>query len=205
MGPYKYTFRRKFKTYLKFVNRTIPSPKLVLDAACSYGKFIHLFENDYYMGIDINENAIIHLRENYPSRHKFFKINLISDVYPKNFKFLEENSQTDGEFDLVISTHTLSHIHKKKQFHVIDKLLDSTKINGFIILHINSVNDESIRYLKEKVVVVNESKYRGAISDYMENHFSDTFHMSRIGKLINRMLSFFDLGSRDTILLCKRA
>ena len=210
MGPDKYKFRRSFKNYLKIVSSEIPSPKAVLDAACAYGKFIDLFKNDNYMGIDINADAILFLKDRYPGRHKFFVVDMVNEIYPKNFDYsdvtpTERNGIGNGTggFDLVISTHTLSHIAPEKHYIVLDKLIGSTKINGFMILHVNSKNIRTIAYLKEKMIILRESSYRGYVSDVMENNFSVAFHKSRIGGYINNILSFFDPGGRDSVFLCR--
>lgn len=208
MGPYKSKFRRIFKQYLKLVNAEIASPMMVLDAACAKGKFVHLFDNDFYMGVDIDFESIRYLRARYPHRHKFFVIDLIEDSYPKNFDYSGRDvkvESSEGRFDLVITTHTLSHIPLENHVNVISKLIDSMKINGYLILHTNSKNIETISFLKERLMILQEKSYRGRISHFMEKNFTDNFHMSLLGRVLNKTLSFVDMGSSDIIFLCKRS
>lgn len=207
MSPYKYKFRRVFYSYLKSVNTKIKSPKTVLDAACARGKFINRFNNDYYMGVDLDVNRISFLKDRYRDRHKFFVMDLVNDCLPCDFSYqgdCGEAEQVAGGFDLVISTHTFSHIAPENHFGVIDNLLNSLSKEGFIILQINSRNIETITYLKKKVYIERESCYRGEVSRFVESHFSKAFRKTRAGRYLNQILSFVDLGRQEIVILCTK-
>jgi len=202
MGPYKYRFRREFKRYLKFVDSVIQHPKTVLDAASAYGKFIPLFKDDYYVGIDCNADAIDYLRRVHEKNNcDFYLVDLVADQIP-NCANSNSHEEMNG-YDLVITTHTLSQIDPRDHIRVIDKLIGATKNEGFIILHINTEYSKTIEHIEKTTIVLKRVKYRGLVSNIMEKHLPVHFHKSAIGVFVNGLLSFFDFGSTDCILLCR--
>ena len=202
MGPYKHKFLREFNKYLNFINSKYSLPfsqrKTVLDAACAYSKFTHLFEDDFFVGIDFNRDAIEFSRKKYPDQNFLF-LDLTKDKIPRPVDL----GRHELGYDIVITTHTLSHIDSKFHNQVINKLVDVTNEDGFMIFHINTIYSKTINHIDSKALILKKVYYRGWISDVMEKNFTNSFHGSLFGVLLNNLLSYIDFGDRDCVMLCK--
>lgn len=199
MGPYKYRFRREYKSMLNIIKPFLPRKRFILDAAVSYGKFISLFGDDFYVGVDYDSEKIEFMRSRERPNQKFYALDLTKGDIP----LLENQEGFKFGYNLVVTTHTLSHIDATHHNKVIDKLIAATDKDGFMIFHLNTKYVETLRHIKSNSDVIKEVKYRGALSHVMEKKFSREFHKSLIGQIVNNMLSYVDFGSADCILLCK--
>ena len=174
----------------------MPPPRAlsVLDAACANAKFAYLFHDDYYTGVDIDDKAIVILNSNKNEMQRFFVVDLVADEIP--------NCQSLGGYDVVLSTHTLSHIPVDYKQMVMQKLFNSMAIHGWMILQVNSTSFID-SYLDDRALIVKRLYYKGIVSRVMERFFSERFHKSFVGSAFNHVLSFVDFGKDECIMLIK--
>jgi 2-polyprenyl-3-methyl-5-hydroxy-6-metoxy-1,4-benzoquinol methylase len=191
MGPYKYKFLRIFKNYIKNCNLDKDKPALILDVGCANGKFMRLFHNHRYNGVDKNANYINELKNKY--KNYLYNFHLID--------FTKNKLPTNVKFDLVITTHTLAHVSTNEQINLIKKMIFSTKKNKFLIIQINKNYVKTINYIKKNTNIINKIQYGGMLSEIMEP-LPNSFHSSLLGNFLNYILSYIDFcGSKNHIMI----
>lgn len=182
MGPYKYRFRRELTLALKKVD----SPSRVLDLASANAKFKHMLPADvFYLGADISKEAFVGLKADEKTRFR------VGDITSSPFFLADEKP-----FDLVISTHTFSHIAQGLKPVALKNLISVTEGGGYLILQLTKVDEEGLSaVLSELGDVLDLEKrvrYRGVLSNLVENLFPVGFHFWSVGRMINVVLSFID-------------
>lgn len=104
------------------------NPETVLDAGSSHFKYRFLFPNSKYVGLDIDPKAIHRgemMMKGMPKRWK--STGVVGDI-----------SKLDdglGEFDLVVSLHTLDHLTEAEKANALHGLFKHSRPGGSLIVH----------------------------------------------------------------------
>ena len=193
MGPYKFKFRKIFRNMIK----SSQPYSNVLDIACADAKFREYFGNTNYTGVDIS-NEILTSNKAITAKKDFLNTKLIlGDLASPDWVLMNQ------KFDLVVSTHTLGHIKDpEKKKIAIDNLIASVADDKYLIIQLNDKDIEILKpILDTNLFLLKHRRYRGVISDILENKFSENFHKSLIGNMINLILSYLDLWKNSDNLL----
>jgi len=197
MGPYKHKFRRVFR---RMIYSTQPY-KSVLDVACDDAKFRKYFSTANYTGIDSSSKSISSDRA-ISTMKKFQNTKLLlGDLTDPNF------TEINGKYDLVVCTHTMAHIKNSANKKIAARnLINSINNNGSLIVQLTNNCLKIIKpILDNELILKKHARYRGLLSNYLENNCSNKFHSSNIGRKINLLISFIDFGKyTDNLLLYKK-
>jgi len=197
MGPYKFKFRKIFRN---MINSSYPYNN-VLDVACADAKFRKYFGNTNYTGVDIS-NEILNSSKAINTKNDFDNTKLlVGDLASSNWLLRGQ------KFDLVVSTHTFGHIKDTVNKKIaIKNLIDSIQNNKYFIIQLNDNDSEVLKPILDKnLFLLKHERYRGVISDILENYFSEKFHQSFIGTITNYMLSILDVWkTSDNLLYYKK-
>ncbi len=197
MGPYKYKFGRVFRS---MISASKPFAN-VLDIACADAKFRSYFGTTSYTGVDISKEKLISLKALTNSKSFESTKLLEGDLANPNGLIV------DHKFDLVVSTHTMKHIDGISDKQVASRnLINSINDNGYLIIQLTNSCLKIVKpILDNSLKLEKHVSYKGAISDILEKNFSGNFHMSFMGRLINLIFSYIDLGkTSDNLLLYKK-
>lgn len=104
----------------------------ILELGCSEGIGISILKPEYYLGIDIDEDAISVARNNYPN-HNFFIDNFLNKQY--------------GYFDLILSLDVIEHIPPDLEADFFNTCKNNLSENGIVI--IGTPNKSAEQYASE--------------------------------------------------------
>jgi len=184
MLPYKFKFRRILAKYISKVGQY----ESVIDIACADGKLRPFFEGKSYVGIDMSSEAIMEAKKKYPLDS--FHLLRLPNSKIKNL----------GKFDLVVSTHTFAHFKEEEKEVSFRQFLSCSKRSSHIILQLSSSDWTKMRdTVLATCNVLACKKYRGLFSTILI--IRERFHTTKIGFYLSNILSFFDWGNREVMLL----
>lgn len=130
MGPYKFRFRREFALALEEIG---PFSR-VLDIASANAKFKNMLPADvFYLGADISEKAFFGLKADDKTRFR------VGDLTSLPFFLADEKP-----FDLVISTHTFSHLAQGLKPVALKNLISVTEGGGHLILQLTKSDEKDL-------------------------------------------------------------
>lgn len=192
MGPYKVKFRSLVRAIIKKYELDKKSTK-VLDIACADGKHISLFSGMEYTGADKEPDLISECRIKHPNSTFF-----VADLE-------EEKKLTNEKFDFVVCTHTFAHISDQKKYTALIHLANCAKKDGLVLLQVTRKDLPKVEgNIPASLIEMERRFYKGFISSVAENLFSDSWHLSRPGALINYLLQFIDFGKENCIIVFKK-
>lgn len=166
--------------------------KIGIDIACGDGKNNKYFKTKKYIGIDKDQKLI------HSCKKKFKKKNLIfiKDNIYKLYK-IKKNAA-----DLVVSTHTLSHI-KKNRISAIKNIISLIKPNGFFFCNMDIRNnfDSEKNLITKNFKVIKIIYYKNYLNYFMEDYLSNKpfIYIYKLLFLlrIERILKFTDHLTRN--------
>jgi SAM-dependent methyltransferase len=204
--PSKIRFYCLFKRMIKKAEPFIS----ILDFASAGAKNISFFRGKLYHGADINAQLQKQAREKYKNDRKarLFTASLLKPGLT-------------GRYDLVVSTHTLAHVHQKKR--AVINLYRLVKWNGNLILQLEKrfLTKGILDILDQAFICIKVFDYRGMISVMYENFLMRLLKTDNLGgikttglfsKLLNYLFltlsfafSFLDfIGKKHcSLILCK--
>lgn len=195
MGPYKYRFRREFAVALEEVG---PFSR-VLDLASANAKFRNMLPaNIFYLGADISEKAFFGLKADDSTRFR------VGDVTSLPFFLADEEP-----FDLVVSTHTFSHLAPSLKSVALRNLISLTEVGGHLILELTKSDQKDLSAdlssLGEDLELQKRVNYRGVFSNVIESLFPASFNSSSFGRKMDVLLSYCDPPPfRDALLVYRK-
>jgi ubiquinone/menaquinone biosynthesis C-methylase UbiE len=140
------------------------SSKIGIDIACGDGKNNKYFKTKKYIGIDKDQKLIETCKKKLKKKNIIF---IKDDIY-KLYK-IKKNAA-----DLVVSTHTLSHI-KKNRIKAIKNIISLVKSNGYFFCNMDIRNNFN---LEKKLITKSFRKvkiiyYKNYLNYFIENYLSN--------------------------------
>jgi len=134
----------------------------VLDVGCGEGYVVRKLYDQVKncTALDPNQKMLERLRKNVKNNPKVIFVN----------KKLQD-FETDEEFDITLSSHTLSFFEDKRQ--AIDRMLDLTKNGGKLILVLHCQASEQLRMLKEINLAIEKREIKHVYAEALRCYLTD--------------------------------
>lgn len=137
-----------------------------VDIACANWKNRRLFQTRHYLGVDIRHASVSKGRDAMGGDG----YGVVSDILAPGLM--------QKTFDLVVCTHTLSHLAPNLRLNAVNSLIELLRPNGCLIFNVpcedKKYQQQLLKSLNELFMSVDAVRYRNIVSQWYENRHSST-------------------------------